>query len=71
MRTYFVWLVPSFLLGQVLNKLRKVRIIIKMEIIVVFDSIYHLLPVAFWFCILFVCSIVTLNFAVEKHSEDR
>ena len=54
-----------------LNKLRKVKFVIKMEIFVVFDCTYHLLSVAFWFCILLVCSTVTLYFAVEKHSEDR
>ena len=42
-----------------------------MEIFVAFDSTYDILPVAFWFCILLVCSTVTLYFAVEKHSEDR
>ena len=40
-----------------------------MEIFVAFDRNYHLLPVAFWFCILLVCSIVTFYFAVEKHSK--
>ena len=42
-----------------------------MEIFVAWDSTYHLLPVAFWFCILPVCSTITLYFAVENHSEDR
>ena len=42
-----------------------------MEIFVAFDSTYDILPVAFWFCILLVCSTVTFYFAVEKHSEDR
>ena len=67
MRIHFVWLEPYLLL----NNLRKVKFVIKMEIFVAFDSTYHLLPVAFWFCILLVCSNVTLYFAVEKHSEDR
>ena len=42
-----------------------------MKIFVAFDNTYHLLPVAFWFCILLVCFTVTLLFAVGKYSEDR
>ena len=37
-----------------------------MEIFVAFDNTYHILPVSFWFCILFVCSTVTLQFAVKS-----